>query len=63
MNALRLNTGFNTKLFSANTGLPFEAIEPSIKLLIDRGMLEQTGMNIKPTSQGRRFLNEMLEAF
>lgn len=63
MNALRLSEGFSPSLFSAHTGLPFQIIEPVVKQLIDRGLLEQTSLNIRPTHQGRRFLNDMLAVF
>jgi putative oxygen-independent coproporphyrinogen III oxidase len=63
MNALRLSAGFSPALFSAHTRLPFQVLEPAIKQLIDRGLLERTELNIKPTRQGRRFLNDMLAVF
>lgn len=63
MNALRLSEGFSPSLFSAHTGLPLQVLEPAINQLMERGLLERTELNIRPTRQGRRFLNDMLAVF
>ena len=60
MNALRLADGFETHLFSERTGLGWNAIEPGLERLADRGLLVIEGSLCKPTPLGLQFLNEML---
>lgn len=62
MNALRLNNGFNKRLFEQRTGLGFEQLWDAIDLAKKRGLLE-TGEQIKPTIKGRLFLNDLVSSF
>ncbi len=62
MNALRLNNGFNKRLFEQRTGLGFEQLRGAIDLAKKKGLLE-TGEQIKPTTKGRLFLNDLVSCF
>lgn len=63
MNALRLIDGFPIPLYSLNTGTDLHSAQDVISKAIDDGLLEQTGMQLKPTPRGHDFLNELLERF
>lgn len=63
MNALRLNNGFPPALFTERTGLPLAAIEKSALAARREGLLETADGHIRPTPQGRRFLNRLLAGF
>lgn len=63
MNAARLIDGFPTRLFTERTGLGLHAIEKHWIAARQRGLLEANAEWIRPTVQGRRFLNELLEMF
>ena len=63
MNALRLNDGFASELFSERTSLPLLLIRRELDEAERRGLLRQDGKQIAPTELGRRFLNDLLELF
>jgi len=63
MNALRLNGGFPLALFTERTGLPLAAIEKSALAARREGLLEAADGWLRPTMQGRRFLNRLLAGF
>jgi oxygen-independent coproporphyrinogen-3 oxidase len=63
MNALRLNEGIPTQLFTERTGLPLGAIEKSALAARRAGLLESVNGLMRPTRQGRRFLNRLLAGF
>jgi oxygen-independent coproporphyrinogen-3 oxidase len=63
LNALRLNEGFSTTLFSERTGLPINAIAQPLREAERRGLLTRDASRIQPTAQGSLFLNELLELF
>jgi len=63
LNALRLVEGFPIALFTQRTGLPIAVIEPQLALAEGRGLIERDHAAIRPTRQGARFLNELLETF
>lgn len=63
MNALRLTEGFSTTLFSSHTGLPITLLKDQLELAQDKGWLNWTEDKIKPTEQGQRFLNDLLQLF
>lgn len=63
MNVLRLTEGVPRSLFQERTGLPLECIEAQLILARQRGLLEVTDALIRPTGQGQRFLNDLLELF
>lgn len=63
MNALRLNDGFDSKLFEERTGLPLIVIQTQLDQAEERGLLVRNAFRIKPTILGRRFLNDLLQIF
>ena len=65
MNALRLNAGFTTNIFERHTGLPWLIISREVESAIRDGFLEWVvaGKHLRPTLQGRRFLNVLLQRF
>ena len=63
MNALRLNEGFDSKLFQERTGLPLTVIHSQLEQAEERGLLVRNAFRIKPTILGKRFLNDLLQIF
>jgi len=63
LNALRLVDGFPSTLFQERTGLPFAAIAARLQAAEEKGLLERDLKRIRPTAQGRRFLNDLLQEF
>lgn len=63
MNALRLSDGVPLDWFSERTGLPLAAIEKSALAGRREGLLEIANNRLRPTLQGRRFLNRLLALF
>jgi len=63
MNTLRLNAGVPTALFEARTGLPLIVCTAALERACNRGLLENDATRLKPTLQGQRFLNDLLELF
>jgi putative oxygen-independent coproporphyrinogen III oxidase len=63
MNALRLLDGVPRSQLELTTGLPLASIEAQLGLARTRGLLEIDSDRIRPSEQGRRFLNDLLEIF
>jgi putative oxygen-independent coproporphyrinogen III oxidase len=63
MNALRLNDGFDSALFTERTSLPLLSIRRELAEAERRGLLFQDHKKIAPTESGRRFLNDLLQVF
>lgn len=63
LNALRLVNGFPAPLFQERAGLPITACGQNLALAESQGLLEWDTQTIRPTPQGRRFLNNLLELF
>jgi oxygen-independent coproporphyrinogen-3 oxidase len=63
MNALRLNNGFEKKLFSERTGLPWETIAVRLTEASKQGLIKEDLQYIKPSLTGQRYLNNLLELF
>ena len=63
MNALRLNEGVPIKYLAERTGLSISTLEPQWSELTQKGLVEITDNNMRPTLLGRRFLNRVLEAY
>jgi len=63
MNALRLNNGFEKKLFSERTGLPWETIAMRLTEGSKQGLIKEDLQYIKPSLTGQRYLNNLLELF
>jgi len=63
MNALRLNDGFDSALFSERTSLNLLSIQREITQSEKRGLLFRDHQRIAPTRLGQRFLNDLLGIF
>ncbi len=63
MNALRLNQGVDAALFEERTGLPLIVCTSVLERAQAKGLLERDATRLKPTLQGQRFLNDLLELF
>jgi oxygen-independent coproporphyrinogen-3 oxidase len=63
MNALRLNEGFEPGLFTERASLSLLVIQRELLVAEKRGLLQRDITRIKPTQQGQRFLNDLLEIF
>lgn len=63
MNALRLTNGFEKRLYSERTGMPWEAVSMRVAEALQKGLITQDLQYIKPTMAGQRFLNNLLELF
>lgn len=62
LNALRLVDGFAPGLFTARSGLPWSVVESRLQRLAARGLLTLRP-RVAPTSDGLRWLNELLLEF
>ncbi|MDH4234917.1 MAG: radical SAM family heme chaperone HemW [Gallionella sp.] len=63
MNALRLNEGFDSALFTERTSLPLLGIRRELEEAERRGLLFRDHKRIAPTQMGQRFLNDLLGMF
>ncbi len=63
LNALRLNNGFETRLFSERTGLSLDFIEKKLRQAKAKGLLCRDSARIWPSELGRQFLNDLQELF
>ncbi len=63
MNALRLNEGVNSALFSDRTGIPYRKIKNICEKLVTMSLLENNPDRICTTPKGHQFLNSVLELF
>lgn len=63
MNALRLSSGVPLALYNDRTGLSAAEITPIIERLQQQGLLVDEANLIQPTALGRRYLNQVLQAF
>ncbi len=63
LNALRLEEGFDAGLFESHTRLPFSDALPVIEQAINKGWLDYTDNMIRPSAEGRKFLNDVISLF
>jgi oxygen-independent coproporphyrinogen-3 oxidase len=63
MNALRLTDGFESQLFAQHTGLAITTIEKTLRLAEAKGWLEWQTHLIRPTDQGKQYLNDLVALF
>jgi len=63
MNALRLKDGFAIPVFEQHTGVSINHWQPAIEQAIDKGLLEQSEMNLRATEHGFNFVNDLLDLF
>jgi len=63
LNSSRLIAGFNSQLFTENTGLPISCIESRLNKALELGLIQWQQEHIKPTKRGLQYLNELQEIF
>ena len=63
LNALRLTDGFAATLFYQHTGLPLAHIDNTLNIAKQKGLLQYENGTIRPTKQGKRYLNTLIELF
>jgi oxygen-independent coproporphyrinogen-3 oxidase len=63
LNALRLVDGVPRSLFAERTGLADAAITAPLRAAQAKGLLEPGEQQIRPTTRGRLFLNDLTELF
>jgi len=63
LNAMRLTGGVQANLFAERTGLTLNAIEKSLNVAEEKGLLYRDHKIIKPTELGSRFLNDLQGMF
>ena len=63
LNALRLTDGVPAPLFAERTGFSLSLVARELETAAARGLLETDPTVIRPTAQGRRFLNDLTELF
>lgn len=63
LNQLRLKQGVHLDDFSPRTGLPWSSVESRVREAVDRGLLQQDGQRLKPTSLGWKFVNDIQQIF
>lgn len=61
MNALRLKSGTEERLYSDRTGLPLSSIAVKLEQLRDKNLIVPD--RLQATAQGQRYLNSLLEHF
>ena len=63
LNGLRLKQGFSEGLFQQRTGLSLNDLKPKLKQHCQAGLLEHANGIIKPTDEGYRFIDSMLNDY
>ena len=63
MNALRLTEGFPTRLFIEHAGVPISTITSQLRAAEKNGWIEWNIERIRPTTTGKRYLNDVLQLF
>ena len=63
LNALRLTDGVSIETFLSTTGLSLSSIEKPIQRAQQQGLLDKDDHRLKPTREGRLFLNDLLTQF
>lgn len=63
MNAFRLNQGFSPEEFREHTGLDISVCDNALNEAMDKNLIEVNKEQIKPSKQGRLYLNNLLELF
>jgi len=63
MNALRLSQGFGVGLFEERCGLPLHRIQGQLDEAVNKGLLELSPDWVRPTAQGRMFLDDLVAIF
>lgn len=63
LNALRLKEGVALRLLTQRTGLPVQAVTDPLERAVQQGLLENDGLQIRPSAKGFDFLSDLQEMF
>ena len=63
LNGLRLIDGVSLRTFHERTGVNAAVLEPALRTAISRGLLQQQGLQVKPTAKGLDFLSDLQSIF
>lgn len=63
LNSLRLSQGFESKLFSENTGLSLNEVLPTLQAASAKGLIDISAAGICPTERGLQYLNDLQSMF
>ena len=63
LNALRLHDGVSWALFEARTHLHYSDVAEQVAKLVGQGLLIDSKDTLRPTTLGRRYLNQVLREF
>ncbi|HET6656199.1 MAG TPA: radical SAM family heme chaperone HemW, partial [Gammaproteobacteria bacterium] len=63
LNALRLNAGFDRRLFETRTGLPLAAANGALTQAVELGLLARNGDRYYASERGRAYLNDLQALF
>ena len=63
LNALRLAKGVPASLFAERTGYPLALVAHALEIATARGLIDKDPAVIRPTTLGRRFLNDLQALF
>ncbi len=63
LNGLRLIDGVSLRTFHERTGVNAAVLEPALRTAISRGLLQQHGLQVKPTAKGLDFLSDLQSIF
>jgi oxygen-independent coproporphyrinogen-3 oxidase len=63
LNALRLQNGVPSTLYTERCGLPLASMSKALRVASDRGLLLESPLRLQATDLGWRFLNELQALF
>jgi oxygen-independent coproporphyrinogen-3 oxidase len=63
LNALRLRDGFDLELYQQHTGLTAETIQKPLQIAQEKELLKVHNNNVRPTSRGQQYLNDLISLF
>lgn len=63
LNSLRLSQGFESKLFTENTGLSLNEVLSTLQTASEKGLIDIDPARICPTERGFQFLNDLQSMF
>jgi oxygen-independent coproporphyrinogen-3 oxidase len=63
LNALRLTAGVPLALFAERTGFPLALVQTGLDAAEQQGLVVRDHLHVRPTTRGRRFLNDLQALF
>jgi len=63
LNSLRLSQGFESKLFTENTGLSLSEVLPTLQIAQQKGLIDFDRIKICPSERGFQYLNDLQALF